>query len=317
MQSFFETFSMHVSRDDTLILAVSGWVDSMVLLDLVMQVHPKDQLIVAHVDHSLRWEESDGDREFVANICKKHDILYEIKKIDIKKFAKEKKMSIEAIARQIRYDFFEELRTKHHAIYIVTAHHADDQAETIILNLIKWWKIHGLSGMEIMSGNIFRPLLFLSKSDIVTYAQAQDISFREDSTNTDTSYERNKLRHEILPTLRTINPSIHQTISELARYMQDISKYIEEQVISWLQKSERISWKEGSFLISDFVESSGYFQWEILSYLYRTAHNGSSQWLSKGLIWELKRFILEGSNSSGEKIIKNLHLMRKGERIFY
>jgi tRNA(Ile)-lysidine synthase len=137
MQNTLLSFSDHIVPTDTLILAVSGGVDSMVLLDLVLQVHPHDRIIVGHVDHCLRGSESDGDREFVMETCARPGVRCETTRIDIATISRESHMGIEATARRERYQFLRGLRDSYHARYIVTAHHADDQMETILLNLIK------------------------------------------------------------------------------------------------------------------------------------------------------------------------------------
>ena len=151
MQSFFSTFSSYISPEDIIILAVSGGVDSMVFFDMIKNIHPKENIIVAHLDHSLRWVESDWDRELVANICKRENLVFELEKLDIGAMAKTEKSSLEAIARRERYRFLESIRSKHNARYILTAHHAGDQTETIVWNLIKWAKVRGLSGMSVVS----------------------------------------------------------------------------------------------------------------------------------------------------------------------
>ncbi len=315
MQSFFSTFSSHISPTDTIVLAVSGGVDSMVLLDLILQTHKKENIIVAHLDHSLRWAESDWDRELVANICKREDIVFEVSKIDIGTVSKTEKSSLEAIARRERYRFLESVRVQYGARYILTAHHRVDQTETVIGNMIKWAKIRGLSGMSMISGFIYRPLLTITKSEILAYAHKNQVEYREDSTNVDISYDRNRIRHDIIPVLESLNPSIHHTIWELASYMQSLGAFLTDIVESWLRKSELESRKPNTFLITSFSILSPFFQGEIISYLYARAHDGSSQWLSRGLIDELIRFIWD-SGSYGIKEIKNLKLERRGERIY-
>ncbi len=137
MELFFQSYQKIIKPSNKLVLAVSGGVDSMILLHLVMVVHPHENIIVAHVDHSLRGAESDADRVFVADFCNRMGIRSEMSKTDVESLAKEVKMSIEVMARNIRYEFFEQVREKHNARYILTAHHADDQTETILLNIIK------------------------------------------------------------------------------------------------------------------------------------------------------------------------------------
>ncbi len=137
MQKFFDTFSKYIIPTDSIILAVSGGVDSMVLLDLVMSHHPKGKIIVVHFDHSLRGEESDGDRYLVANVCNRENIVFEMEKMDIGAMAKIENMNIEALARRERYGFLEKVRERHGSRYILTAHHTGDQTETVIGNMIK------------------------------------------------------------------------------------------------------------------------------------------------------------------------------------
>lgn len=317
MKSFTTTFSRHIQPTDTIILAISGGVDSMVLLHLVSKTHPKDKIVVAHFDHALRGAESDGDRELVAQVANEMGIVFEYEKKDIGALAKAEKSSLEAVARRERYAFLERVRTKYGARYILTAHHADDQAETILMNLIKWGKLYGLSGMSVVSGNILRPFLWVAKSDIRTYAQEYSINYREDSSNQDTDYERNRIRWDIMPLIRTMNPSIEETLAELGSYIQDVSLYMVQEMEDWLRLASENSWKSDSFLIPEFASESEYLQKEILTYLYRDAHGGSTQWLSRGLLDELRRFVLEGSNSHGQKIIRELRLERRGERVYY
>ena len=314
MQSYSNTFLQYISPANTIVLAVSGGVDSMVLLDMVLTIHNKKNIIVAHFDHSLRWADSDADRDLVANICKREDIICEVEKMDIWTMARVEKSSLEAIARRERYRFLESVRVKYSATYILTAHHGDDQMETILMGMMKWGKVRGLSGMRVASGTILRPLLSLTKTDIYTYAQEQSIEYHEDSTNTDTDYDRNRIRADIIPVLRDMHPTIHETLGELGVYMQELSDFLSEQVGNWLTAQGQKSGKENIFLIADFARESEFLQREIVSYIYTRAHGGSSQWLSIGLIAELIRFIWD-PGSYWVKEVRKLKIERRGERI--
>ncbi len=244
--------------------------------------------------------------------------------MDIGLLAKNEKMNIEAIARRERYNFLEQVRIKYNAKYILTAHHAVDQTETIIWNIVKWAKVRGISGMSIVSstpwddtirgGALFRPLLSTTKRAIIDHATKNNIEYREDSTNIDTTYDRNRIRHDIIPVIESLNPSIHNTMNELAEYMQELSIFLTWQIEDWLKKSASESWKSDTFFIESFVAVSPFFQSEIITYLYARAQGGSTQWLSRGLIDELIRFMLD-PGSYGKKEIKNLKLERRGIRI--
>lgn len=314
MQSFLSTFQKYIKPEDYIVLAVSGWVDSMVLFDMILRQHPRSQIIVVHFDHSLRWVESDMDRDLVANICNRENIKFEVQKMNIGSMAKTENMNLESIARRERYSFLEQVREKYNASYILTAHHAVDQTETIIGNMIKWAKVRGLSGILELSGYILRPLLQVSKLDILWYAENHRVEHREDITNQDTSYDRNRIRHNIIPVLESLNPSIHNTMSELGLYMQDLGTFLTWQVENWLKVSEIESGKPDSFLIASFMSLSPFLQSEIVSYLYAHAQWGSTQWLSRGLIDELIRFVSD-PGSYGKKEIKKLSLERRRERI--
>ena len=140
-EKFTQSFSKQVSPGDTVVLAVSGGVDSMVLLDLVLFQHPADKIIVGHFDHSLRGAESDEDRVFIANYCNKKSIIFESEKRDIASLAKSEKSSIEMTARKYRYDFLRRVHEKYGVKYILTAHHQDDRIETALFNLIRSTKL--------------------------------------------------------------------------------------------------------------------------------------------------------------------------------
>jgi tRNA(Ile)-lysidine synthase TilS/MesJ len=128
-----------------------------------------------------------------------------------------------------------------------------------------------------LTGTVFRPLLSLTKADIYSYASEHSIEYHEDSTNSDTDYDRNRIRADIVPVLRDMHPTIHETIGELGEYMQELSAFLSEQVWNWLMAQGELSGKENTFLIADFVRESEFFQRQIISYMYTRAHDGSSQ----------------------------------------
>lgn len=316
MHSFLPTFWKYVRPSDILVLAVSGGVDSMVMLDLVLQAHPRENIVVAHFDHAIRGEASDGDRLFVRQYSETHGVDFEEEKKDIQVLADTQKASIEAVARHERYIFLETIRNKYDAKYILTAHHADDQVETVLMNLIKWGKFQWLSGMSRLTGHIFRPLLAETKADILSHAKICNIPYREDASNDDLRYDRNKVRHQIVPVMRELNPSIHRTIEHLVEYAEEMQGFLVSESRRWFIAQEEKLGKRKIFSAVDFEKESPIFQREIVAELYRTAHDGSAHWLSTQLIKEIIRFIIERSNSHGKKDIKKLHLERRGDVIY-
>lgn len=200
------------------ILAVSGGIDSMVLADMLLQA--KADFVLAHCNFHLRGEESDGDEQFVRDYAERKGLTLYVKQFDTLNYAEEHKLSIEMAARELRYAWFEELRQQLNYDYIAVAHHADDQLETFFINLLRGAGIRGLKGMQKVNGHIIRPLLDISRAEILQYAVERHLEWREDHTNAETLYLRNKIRHDLLPVIDGISKegrsSILKSISHLA-----------------------------------------------------------------------------------------------------
>lgn len=200
------------------ILALSGGIDSMVLADMLLQA--KAEFVLAHCNFHLRGEESDGDEKFVRDYAERNGLTLYVKQFDTLNYAEEHKLSIEMAARELRYAWFEELRQQLSCDYIAVAHHADDQLETFFINLLRGSGIRGLKGMQSINGHVIRPLLDLSRAEIQQYAIENGIKWREDHTNAETQFLRNKIRHELLPVIDSISKegraSILKSINHLA-----------------------------------------------------------------------------------------------------
>ncbi len=202
-----ETINKHniPVKDKTIIVAVSGGSDSMCLLDILAKL--SDVLIfniaVAHVNHSIRGEDSDVDEIFIKEYCSAKDIVFYSTKVDAKKYSKDTKRSLEESARILRYEYLEKLAFELSA-NIAVAHHMDDQAETILLNLVRGSGTLGMSGMSPVSGKIIRPLLLCPKQEIDEYIKKFNIPFRVDKTNMEFCAQRNKVRLKLMPELEEI-----------------------------------------------------------------------------------------------------------------
>ena len=200
------------NTQNRLLTGVSAGVDSMVLSHLLKELH--FNFIIAHMNFGLRGEESDLDADFVEQWGRNNGIITHISKVNIDDFVKKNQVSTQMAARSLRYNWFSELATLHKCSTILTAHHADDNLETVLFNLTKGTGIRGLRGMKMQQGLFVRPLLIFDKREIIYYAQKRRISWREDLSNLSNKYVRNNIRNKVLPVLKDINPSVLQTFRD-------------------------------------------------------------------------------------------------------
>lgn len=218
------------SSDSNILVALSGGADSVALLCILHAAGYHCE--AAHCNFHLRGEESNRDEQFVRQLCKKYEIRLHTVDFDTARYATENHISIEMAARELRYNWFEEVRTKCQADVIAVAHHQDDSVETILLNLIRGTGITGLLGIRPRNGAIVRPLLCINREEILHYLQSIGQDYVTDSTNLEDEYTRNKIRLNVLPLMQTINPSVKNSLIETSNYLNDVSaiynRYIEE-----------------------------------------------------------------------------------------
>ena len=217
-----------VKRGDVLGIGVSGGADSMVLLHYLNEIKEKldIEIVAITVDHSLR-DASSSDCQFVMDYCRQNRIRCHKFTVDAGKTAKEKNMGIEQAAREVRYGVFEALIKKGIVDKIALAHHQGDQAETILLHILRGAGLAGASGMEYQRDNIYiRPMLDVSKDDVLKYAYTNSIDFVEDETNSDSSYSRNFIRNKIMPLLRKRWPAVDQNLVNFGKSCKEDDNYI-------------------------------------------------------------------------------------------
>ena len=244
-QTTLHTGIAHAIRDhdlcrpgDCLIVAVSGGADSVALLDLLATLpHYSLRLIVAHLNHLLRGAESDADEQFVRGLASRYSLPCEVRRVHVRSLAQKSRLSLEEAGRQVRYAFFEELRQHYGATAVAVAHHADDQAETFLLRLLRGSGTDGLAAMSPRSGRaIIRPLLGLRRDELRTHLAVQGLTFREDSSNQDHSFLRNRVRLELLPLLATYNPAISARLAATADLLgEDEQLLVQNAHATWLQ----------------------------------------------------------------------------------
>lgn len=206
---------------EKIIVGVSGGADSVALLDILHSFGL--ECVVAHCNFHLRGEESNRDAFFVEELCKKYNLKYERIDFDTEAYAAINSVSIEMAARELRYNWFEQLRVIHMADKIAVAHHRDDSVETILLNLVRGTGIRGLTGIAPVNGYVIRPLLSLSRDEIVEYLKDRRLSFVDDSTNNEDMYARNKIRLNVIPMLEAINPSVKESVNKTAEHLTQVA----------------------------------------------------------------------------------------------
>jgi len=263
-------------KEKRLLLAVSGGIDSMVLFYLCHQLNL--DIRVAHCNFQLRGAESDEDEKFVKSQCEKLDVLLFVNHFDTKKFAEEHKLSIQVVARNLRYEWFNTLLINNDYDYILTAHHLDDSLETVLINFTRGSGLDGLTGIPQQNGTIVRPLLPFSRNEIETFAKENTIEWREDSSNASDKYLRNKLRHDVIPILKELNPSLldsfEKTISNLQQaqtLVDDASRIIYRKVVTDINFQKRINLSELMQLpnyqayLYQWLEPFGFSDWNSIN----------------------------------------------------
>jgi tRNA(Ile)-lysidine synthase len=223
---------------DKILAAVSGGIDSVVLCEMLHQL--KYEFAIAHCNFGLRAEDAEADQVFVKKLAKKYGVPFYTENFSTKAFAEQEHISIQMAARNLRYQWFEQVRQQESYDYIATAHHSNDTTETILMHLTRGTGIAGLHGIPPKNGNIVRPMLSVTKDDIFEYVTERKLIWREDVSNETTKYQRNKIRHEVIPVLKEINPNLEETM----RHTAERVAHAESIVSAYIQDLRERSFKE-------------------------------------------------------------------------
>ena len=248
IHSFLENIENNklFDKSDKVLLAVSGGMDSVIMAHLFSQAGLN--FSIAHCNFQLRGEASDEDEKFVEGLARNFQVQYFSKSFDTLAYAAQQGISTQMAARELRYGWFEELRKTNGFSYIATGHHKDDHSETVLINMVRGTGLSGLQGIRKKWGHIIRPLWDFTRKEISQYCNESEIQYREDTTNMETNYIRNKIRHQVIPHLKEINPSFNDSmvkLSSIAEQTGELLHYLlEKQFELFVKKKEQKLWIE-------------------------------------------------------------------------
>ncbi len=314
VQSFIKRFDL-LEEDSGIVLGVSGGPDSICLLDIFCDLRKKYNLkiIVAHINYNLRGKASEKDRDFVKELAKKYGLKFALLEVDNMKMDD---ADLENKLRKIRYDFFEKIRREEKMNLIAVAHHKDDQAETVLMRILRGSGLQGLGSIRPKSGKIIRPLLRVSKKEIFDYLSENDLAYRLDESNKDTKFFRNKIRWELLPYLeKNYNPSVRNVLANLAESVADDYDFISQ---SASEKSKDILLMRDAgaqICVSKIKKEHPAMQRQILRQSIIGVKKNLTD-IQSSAVEELLKIINSFKGKNQIKEFAGLKVVRKGDKLF-
>ncbi|TDD95483.1 tRNA lysidine(34) synthetase TilS [Flavobacterium cellulosilyticum] len=283
-------------KNKKLLLATSGGLDSMVMVHLLHKM--SFTIAIAHCNFQLRGVESFEDQNFVNEYARANKIPIFITQFDTKAFAEDYKVSTQVAARDLRYSWFYELLENEAFDYILTAHHADDNIETFLINLVRGTGLDGLTGIPAINGSVIRPLMIFSRLEIESYAIENTISWREDSSNASDKYLRNKIRHHLVPLLKDLNSDFLSTFQKTQAFLQEAQTQVEDASIMVYQQVAKEKDDQVFFDLNQLKRLPNY-----TSYLY--------QWLNEYgfMAWQDIYNLVDGQ--SGKQVFSTKYRLLK------
>lgn len=303
-----------LEKGDRVLIALSGGPDSVFLLNLLYKYKNRFKIEIGavHINHMLRGKEASEDENFCSRLTKDFDIAFYSSRKDVKALAKKKKISVEEAGREIRYSEFERISKKNGYNKIATGHNCNDNAETVLLNLIKGAGLRGISGIPVKRGNIIRPIMSLTKEEILYYLDQNKINYRIDPSNMDSSYERNFLRNRIIPEIKEkLNPAFEETILHSSEIFKDVHQYVLSKTIKRFDSV--VKYQGGELKLS--IESLNAIEKEIRAEIIKLAME--RYFLIQPTYTDLKKVQLLSEKRVGEmeELSQNLTGMRERNAI--
>lgn len=224
---------------DRVLLGLSGGADSICLFLVLLALAEKWNLtlVPVHINHNIRGAEAEADQKFCEELCRRHNLELETVSVPVKELAKEHGWTLEEAGRNARYQVFREQKERHHCQKIAVAHHKNDQAETMLFQLIRGSRLKGLAGMEALSGEVIRPLLAVTREEIEQFLSDRKQTFCIDHTNFEEEYTRNLIRHRMIPAAQEIQPRAVEHLAETAEYVGRAEKFLEGLTVELYQKA--------------------------------------------------------------------------------
>lgn len=304
-----------IQAGETLVLAVSGGPDSMVLLDAMRCLQPDYgvQLAVVHINHGLR-KQAAKDQKVVEKYCGKHKLLLSVKQIDVKSKLGKGQSGLEERARELRYTALRQAAYKLKSRFIVTAHTQDDQVETIVFNFLRGSGLRGLGGMQEVTEDILRPLLTVPKADLLAYAKRYKLAFAVDTTNRDLKFARNRIRRRLLPALREYNPALDRVLiqnSYIFRQAHTVVTDLARHYLNLLRdpKADRLS-----ISVSRLTELSPFMQVEVIKVAILEVL-GDLKNLKKAHFDEIFKLLVSSKSKSSKKLPGKLFVAKAYDKI--
>ena len=295
-------------RGVKIIVGVSGGPDSVCLLNALYKLKKKYDLeiIVAHVNYSLRGKDSKKDEKLARNLAQKYSLPIEVLRVG--KSERRKVGKSEEILRKIRYDFFEKTRKKYKSDAVAVGHNLNDQAETVLMRVLRGTGLRGLGAIRFRNKNIIRPLLNIPRKDILVYLRKNRLPFRIDRTNLETDFTRNKIRNQLLPHLeKNFNPRVQEVLYKLSKSVADDYDFISKYSAEWLKSNKPLR-------ISKLTRLHPAIQGEVIR-LAIEKYNPNLREIESGHIDEILKVVKSGKSKQQIVKFKKLKIQRKDDKL--